>query len=101
MRKVKSVGVFSVAKMTAAITACVSLIFVPFMLIAVLLGGLGAASDSNNPFAAMGAVVGIIVVLLIPVIYGIVGFLAGLLQGFVYNLVAKRLGGIEIELEPS
>jgi hypothetical protein len=29
------------------------------------------------------------------------GFVIGAISAFIYNLIAKRLGGIEIQLEPA
>lgn len=34
-----------------------------------------------------------------PILYGITGYLGTLLTLWIYNLLAKRLGGIEIEVE--
>ncbi|QQG47433.1 MAG: hypothetical protein HY044_04915 [Candidatus Woesebacteria bacterium] len=37
--------------------------------------------------------------LIMPVLYVVIGFLMGLLEGFLYNLIARRTGGIEVETE--
>ncbi|MBP8257789.1 MAG: DUF3566 domain-containing protein [Opitutaceae bacterium] len=37
--------------------------------------------------------------LLLPVIYAVMGFVQGALGGLIYNLVAKWIGGIEVEVE--
>ena len=34
-----------------------------------------------------------------PIFYGILGFLIGIVSAFFYNLVAKYIGGIQIELD--
>ena len=36
-----------------------------------------------------------------PFLYGGIGFVFGAIGAWIYNVIAKRLGGIEIELEPS
>jgi hypothetical protein len=63
--------------------ALISLILVPFFLIAALLGhgGLGA-----------------IFVIFLPIMYGVAGFIGGVICAFIYNLVAKWTGGIEFVL---
>jgi hypothetical protein len=63
--------------------AIISLVLVPFLLIATLLGhgGLGA-----------------IFVIFLPIVYGIAGFIAGVIVAFIYNLVARWTGGIEFVL---
>ena len=35
-----------------------------------------------------------------PFLYGGIGFIFGAIGAWIYNLIAKRLGGIEIQLEP-
>lgn len=39
------------------------------------------------------------VIVLLPILYGVVGFLAGALGALLYNLVAKYIGGIELETD--
>jgi hypothetical protein len=34
-----------------------------------------------------------------PVIYGVLGFISGLIGALLYNLLAKWVGGFELELE--
>jgi hypothetical protein len=67
----------------AVLYGIISLILVPFFLIAALLGhgGLGA-----------------IFVIFLPIFYAIAGFIGGVIVAFIYNLVAKWTGGIEIVL---
>ena len=36
---------------------------------------------------------------LMPVIYGVMGFILGVIGAAVYNLVARWIGGIELEVE--
>jgi hypothetical protein len=61
----------------------ISLIIVPFFLIATLLGHAGP---------------GAIFAIFLPIIYGVMGFIVGVLTAFVYNLVANWTGGIEFVL---
>jgi hypothetical protein len=37
--------------------------------------------------------------ILMPVIYGVMGFIGGVIGAAVYNLVARWIGGIEVEVE--
>lgn len=63
------------------ILGIISLIAVPFLLIATLIGhgGLGA-----------------IFVIFLPIFYAIMGFIMGVITAFVYNVVAKWTGGLEL-----
>ena len=38
-------------------------------------------------------------ILIFPLIYGVIGFIAGILGGSLYNLIAKWVGGIELDLK--
>ena len=55
----------------------------------------GASGDSG----ALGAGVGLFALVLYPVFGAIAGFIGGFITAFVYNLVADRIGGVEIELD--
>jgi hypothetical protein len=43
--------------------------------------------------------IGIFMIIGIPLLYGFLGFLGGLIGAALYNFVAKRIGGLEIEIE--
>jgi hypothetical protein len=58
----------------------VSLVFVPFIII----GGL------------IHAGIGAIFAIFLPIVYAVMGFIMGIITAFVYNLVAKWTGGLEL-----
>jgi hypothetical protein len=95
MQVVKSVGVLSVAKIMGLVYGCLGLIFVPFFLIAVLAG---AFADQDSSFRLAG-VIGFVFAILMPIIYGGMGFVIGAIGALIYNLVAKWVGGVELEIE--
>lgn len=94
MHIVKSVGVLSAAKIMGLIYACMGLIFAPVFLLIGLLGSM--VGQQKTPFAGM---FGVIFALFMPVIYGVIGFLAGAVGGLLYNLFARLVGGIELEMQ--
>ena len=65
------------------------------------MGALGSmAPAQGRPGAqALGMAFGLGMSLAMPVIYAIMGFITGVIGAFVYNLVAKWIGGIEVEVE--
>ena len=100
MQRIRSVGVLSCAKMMGILYGCMGLLFIPFALIAGLASM--AAQRSSGANAAVGAISGAVLLvfgILAPVIYGAMGFVFGAIGAWIYNLIAKRLGGIEIQLE--
>jgi len=39
--------------------------------------------------------------LLLPVGYGVMGFVMGAFTAWIYNVVARRIGGLQLELKPA
>jgi hypothetical protein len=97
MHTIKSVGVLSVAKILGAIHAVFGLVCMPFFLLIGLIGSMVPNQHGRNPFGAIG---GIVMDLFLPVFYGVFGFIFGALGAFLYNFMAKWLGGMEIQIQP-
>ncbi len=95
MQRIKSVGVLSCAKMLGVLYGCMGLLFIPFALIAGL-----ASMATHQANSAIGGAAMLAFGILAPIIYGAMGFVCGAIGAWIYNLIAKRLGGIEIQLEP-
>ena len=83
------------AKMSASVNAILGLVLMPIFLLISLAGPFAGAKQRPLPGA-----VGVALTLLMPVFYGVIGFVSGVIGGLVYKLIAKWLGGIEIELTP-
>jgi hypothetical protein len=94
MHIIKSVGVLSVAKIMGLIYGCLGLIFIPFFLLIGLLGSL--AGKQQSPFAG---VIGLVLAFCLPIIYGVMGFIMGAIGAALYNLFAKWIGGIEVQVQ--
>jgi len=93
MYQIHRLGVLSVAKIMGAVYGTIALIFVPFFLLVALAG-----MASGEKAAAFGGLFVIFLAILIPVFYAVAGFIFGALGAWVYNLLACRIGGIEMEL---
>ena len=94
MHIVKSVGVMSVAKIMGLVYGCLGLIFAPVFLFVGLVGS--ALGQQKAPFAG---IIGIFAAVCMPVLYGLIGFIMGAIGAFLYNQVARLVGGFELELE--
>jgi hypothetical protein len=95
MHIIKSLGVLSCAKIGGAVQAAIGIVFMPFFLLAGLVGAL-----ANTGTERVSSVVFVVFAIFLPVFYGVFGFLMGALAAWVYNLVSKWTGGIELELQP-
>ena len=98
--KLKRIAPLHAGKMLAAFYGLISLVFVPMILFFMAMGSLAARQQGGSapPFPLMfGMGVGFIIVL--PVIYAVMGFIFGVIGAWVYNLLAKWMGGFEFEFE--
>jgi hypothetical protein len=66
------------------------LIALPFFLMAIL----------ANLASGQGSIASLFLVILASPLYGGIGFVVGALTGWLYNVVARRIGGMQLELRP-
>ena len=91
MKRVKSFGVFQTAKVMAIILFFTSaVILIPVALLSSIAGG---ARFLGFPFG------GGLIFFLLPFLYAIMGFIMTAISCLVYNVIAKWVGGIELEFE--
>ena len=93
-RRIKRIAPLQLAKMLAILYGIMGLIFIPFFLLMTFVGSQMPAQQRVGVMA-FGAGFAIFV----PVIYAVMGFVSGALGAVIYNLVAKWVGGIEVEVE--
>jgi len=94
MKEVKKLDVMSVAVVTCIIYAVIGLIIGIF--VGLFAGMFSAFLPGNSPRFGMG--LGMVMIILYPLMLGFFGFIGGALGAFIYNLVAKWVGGIKMEL---
>jgi hypothetical protein len=93
-RRIKRFNPLQLGKMLAVMYGAMGLIFCPVFLLFSLFAPHQAGARGPAMF-----LFGTGFALMLPVIYGCMGFIGGLLSGFIYNLIAKWIGGIEVEVE--
>ena len=98
MLTIKRIGVLSVAKMLGAIYACIGLIGGAFFSCFALIGATAAFAEAGSE-GLIGLLFGVGAIVIFPIMYGVIGFIGGLIVGFIYNVVAGWMGGIEIYTE--
>ena len=84
----------SLAKVLGTIYALIGLLFGGLFSITALLGGNILSGDAN----VFGIIFGIGSLIFIPLLYAFFGFIGGFIAGLLYNVAAKWVGGIEIEI---
>lgn len=93
---VKKVGVVSVAKIYAAISASVGvLIGLGFALASMV----GAGLAENSEISMFGPMLGVGAVIVLPIFYGCMGFVGGAIGAALYNAFAAMVGGVQIDVE--
>jgi hypothetical protein len=91
---VRRIEPVSLARVTAIIYAFIGLVAaLPAGCAMTLVGSL------TDDVPAMFGGLGLVVVLIYPIAFGLMGLVGGLLTAIVYNFVAGRFGGVEIEVE--
>lgn len=93
MKEITKMDVLSVGKVNALVLAILGFI------IGLIFAVIGAGASSLAGGGLMGSGFGIASIILFPIIYGILGFIVGIISAAIYNLVAKWVGGIKIELK--
>ena len=94
----RKIGVMSVARVYAVIMAIFGLVVGLFA--ALFLVPIGMMMEEFVPFAAgMSAGLGLLSIVVFPIMYGIMGFVMGAVCAWIYNIVASKIGGIELTIK--
>jgi hypothetical protein len=92
---VSPVGPLSCAKVAGALHALAGFVIGALLSLMSLVGAV--ASDSSEG-AALGVIFGIGAIVALPLLYGALGCLMTPAVAWLYNAVAARVGGIEVDL---
>ncbi|MCK4730074.1 MAG: hypothetical protein KAT28_02040 [Candidatus Aenigmarchaeota archaeon] len=90
-QELKSIGVLSFAVVLGLMEALIGLV----MGIFIAVGGVLIGSMLGG--AAEGGIIGIFAIIVYPIMFFIMGFLGGAIVALVYNFVADKYKGIELE----
>lgn len=94
--KIQKIGVVSAAKIYGLILGIMGFVVGVIIGFFSIVGGI-----LNTPLigGGGGGFIGTFAFLFVPIIYGSVGFIIGGLIALIYNLIAKKLGGLEVVVE--
>jgi hypothetical protein len=91
MKVVSKIGVLSLAKVIGLTYAVIGLIFGAIITILTMVLP-SEASQGGMMFGALS-------IIILPIFYGILGFIGGVISAFIYNMIAKWVGGMTMELQ--
>ena len=89
----KKIGVLSLAKIYSCLMAIMGLIIGLFFGLMNLF--LPASEFGIMPYSLLG----LWAIIFFPIFYGIMGFIAGFFMAWIFNLITKYVGGLELEFE--
>jgi hypothetical protein len=95
---IRHIGVWSAARMYAAISGAAGLFF-GLALAALSVVGAGLAAPSDDAPAWLAPVFGMGAVVALPLFYAVMGLVVGAIGAVIYNLFAAIVGGLEIDLQ--
>ena len=100
-RRIKRIAPLQTGKMLGALYACMGLIFLPFFALAAVAGAFAPSSQQSAGAPAPALFAGMMFGfgIFMPIIYGVMGFVGGIIAAALYNLFARWIGGIEVEVE--
>jgi len=98
MQEIQRIGVWSLSKLYAVIGAIVGLIAGIFIAVIGMIISSAVSSTAGTSAVVPFAGFGIFSIILLPIIYGVLGLISGAVGAVVYNLVAKMIGGMEVEI---
>ncbi|WFN34351.1 hypothetical protein L1S32_10980 [Methanogenium sp. S4BF] len=100
MSEIRSIQVFSLAKIFAAVSLVIGFI-AAVLAVLIALFGVAAAPFYSLPVGEMTLVWAIVAILILTVVYAIIGFITGAIIAVIYNLAAGIFGGVEIDMADS
>lgn len=98
---VRRLGVWSAAKIAGALYCALGLIVgLIVALVSLFAAGFAAVSQDEGDLPGwFGPALGIGAVVVLPLLYGVIGLLLGAVSAALYNVFARLVGGLEVELE--
>ena len=97
--KLKRIAPLQAGKMLAVFYGLLSLVFVPFMMLFMFVASLAARQAEHPAPLPFMFGMGMGFVIFLPLVYAGMGFIFGALGAWIYNLVAKWIGGFELDFE--
>lgn len=102
MRELKRIDILSAAKVAAIVSAIwgfiIALISLPFLAVASSAASYAGTAAAGFNMAPLMVGLGIASLVVAPILGAIMGFIAGAVGAFFYNVAAKYVGGVKLDL---
>ncbi|MCH9651622.1 MAG: DUF3566 domain-containing protein [Deltaproteobacteria bacterium] len=96
--ELRRIDPLSCAKVTGILYGAMGLLIGGIFSLISVMGGVLGSGDSGSLGGLEGLIVGAGAVIFLPIFYGVLGAVFSALGAFLYNLVARNFGGIEVDL---
>lgn len=60
---------------------------------------MGTSLADDPQTGALGILFGVGAIIILPIVYGLLGFVGGAIVAWIYNIAARLIGGIELEIK--
>ena len=100
LRQIKRIVPISAAKMLGVIYGAMGLILgFPLALATMLPAIIHERQTGTGPSGAVISLIVLAVLIVVPIFYTLLGFIIGIIGAAIYNVVARWLGGLQVEAE--
>jgi hypothetical protein len=100
IKTVRGIRILSLGKIAGIVYACLGLIVGMLVAMISVLGGFASlANDSGAAAGLIGMFLGVGAVFVFPILYGVLGAVMGMIVGAIYNVAARLVGGLELEID--
>ena len=96
---VKRIDAMSLARISGVLYAAIGLVVGGIVAIFAMLGSAMGDSSELGMGVMGGMFMGVGAVIFMPVFYGLMGFVGGLICALLYNVLARGMGGVRIDVE--
>jgi hypothetical protein len=96
---IKRVNPLSAAKLSGVLGVLLGLIIGACISLVMMVAGSAVSAAADRPGGALfGMLFGAGAIIILPIFYGVFMFIVGLLQAALYNVAARWMGGVEIDV---
>lgn len=94
--RLKRIGVLSLAKIAGLFGVIYGLLL--GILISIVVSAIGSVPGAAQQLGAM-VQLGYSSLIIFPILYGVIYFVVGIVTAAIYNFLAGKIGGVEVELK--